>query len=66
MERVCFKVAPEGLSHGRDSRGKCPSGGGVFILVRSRNRGITVVEHNVGAARQAGDEAERRKDGLLC
>ena len=47
MERVGFKVAPEGLSHGRDSRGKRPSGGGVFILVQARSRGITVVEHNV-------------------
>ena len=54
-ERVRFKMTLESLTHGCDPRGKRLSHGIVAILVEARGRGIAVVEHNVSAAREAGD-----------
>src|SRR5580704_3321260 len=65
-QRFRFKFAPEGLFQECDARGKRLSGLVVFILVRARGWGISVVEHDVRSTRQAGDESECRKDGLFC
>ena len=74
-------MAPEGLSRGRDSRGKRRSGGGIFILAQARIRGITVQSNTTsappgrsamklsvektGLLRQVRHDAQPSKEGLF-
>jgi len=65
LEFVGFKVVLEGLSHGSNTRSKRLVSHGALALVGTRSRGIEVVEHDVCATGQVGDEPQRRKDGPL-
>src|SRR5262249_23695346 len=64
-KQIRFKVTLEGFSQGGDARGEGLASGAVFLWLGFRTRGIGVIEHHVGAAREASDEAKGRKDGLL-
>src|SRR5262249_59164876 len=64
-KQIRFKVTLEGFSQEGDARGEGLAGGAVFLWLGFRTRGIGVIEHHVGAAPEASDEAKGRKDGLL-